>query len=134
MAQRVYATLADYQQWSGDVITTPARVQQLLRLASGDVDSAMVASVYQTDPNGYPTDGFAIEAFRDATCAQVQWLVDQDDDTGVKQRLQSVSVGGLSFQRAAGTAGTAALPVLCPRALQILRQHGALPNAPLVGW
>lgn len=133
MVQRVYATLADYQQWSGDAVTTPARVQQLLNLASGDVDSAMVASVYQTDPNGYPTDGFTIEAFRDATCAQVAWLVDQDDDTGVKQRLQSVSVGGLSFQRAAGTAGSA-LPVLCPRALQILRQHGALPNAPLVGW
>lgn len=134
MTVRVYATAADYQTWSNDAITAPARLAFLLQRASQTIDSAMVASVYQTDVNGYPTDGFTIEAFRDATCAQVAWMVDQDDDTGVKQRLSSVSVGGLSFTRAGNVAAGNALPVLAPTALQILRQAGALPNAPLVGW
>lgn len=133
MTARVYATFQDYQAWSNDTFTTEARVNYLLARASEVIDIALVGAVYSVDPNGYPTDANVQDVLNRATCAQVAFEVDQDDDTGVKGRLDQVTVGGLSFHRAAGTTALA-LPPLAPRAAAILRTSGVLPSAPMINW
>ena len=133
MTVRVYATVADYQTWSGDVITPAPRVSFLLARASEHIDRALVGAVYTIDPNGYPTDAMLLDVVNRAVCAQVAFLIDYDDDHGAKQRFQSVMVGNVSFQRAAGTAGNAQIPI-GPNALDILRNSGALPTAPMINW
>lgn len=133
MTVRVYATVADYQAWSADTITPTARVTFLLSRASEQVDRAMVGAVYTVDPNGYPVDAMLLDVMNRATCAQVAFLVDYDDDQGAKQRFQSVTVGNVTFQRAAGTAGLAQIPI-GPNTLDILRNAGALPTAPMIDW
>lgn len=134
MTSRVYATVADYRAWSGQTFPPDARVTVLLARASADVDRAMIGAVYATNPaTGMPTDAAVADTFNRATCAQVQFRADLDDDTGTKSRLDAVSIGGISIHRAAGTTGQA-LPPIGPEALQILQLDGALPTSPLMGW
>lgn len=133
MTARVYATVTDYRANTPDQFTTDARVNYLLGRASRSVDRAMIGAVYPTDPQGYPADASLIDVMMRATCEQAYFMVDQDDDSGVKQRLDQVTVGGLSFHRAAGTSGLA-LPPLCPAALEILQLSGVGPTAPMSTW
>lgn len=133
MTARVYATVDDYQSLIGDVTTPQARVARLLARASLRLDTAMIGAVYATDPNGYPADAGLADVMRRATCYQVQFMVDMDDDTGVKQRLDQVTVGGLNFHRAQGTAGLAQLPI-APDALSLLQTSGVLQTAPMIAW
>lgn len=131
---RLYATVAEYQAYPpGDTYTPTATVQGLLRDASRAVDRAAIAAVYPTDPQGYPLDANLIDTFKNATIEQARFLRELDDPTGAKQRLETVRVGSLNFQRAQGTAGLAMLP-LGPRALEELRLAGVLPVAPMVNW
>lgn len=133
MTTRVYATVADYQTYTGDTLTLAPQLTIWLRAASRHVDRAVIAAVYPTDPQGYPVDANLIVSFKDATCEQVMFLRDTDDDSGVKARLSSVRMGAMSFTRAPGTAGLALKPI-CPGALEILRNTGVLPVAPMVNW
>lgn len=131
---RLYATVPEYQAYApGDTYTPTATVQGLLRDASRAVDRAAIAAVYPTDPQGFPLDANLIDTFKNATIEQALFLRDLDDRTGAKQRLASVHVGSLTFQRAQGTAGLAMMP-LGPRALEELRLAGVMPVAPMVNW
>jgi hypothetical protein len=130
---RVYATLADYQGWSNDVTTLSATVGLLLVTASAVIDMACTGAVYDTDPTTLlPTDPDVAAILCLATVQQVQFMIDLDDGTGVKQRMQSVSIGGLSVTRAPGMAG-GALPPLGQLPLMTLWNAGILQTAPMPG-
>ncbi|HEX3781707.1 MAG TPA: hypothetical protein VHX38_18750 [Pseudonocardiaceae bacterium] len=129
----VYATALQYQTQTGDTFTPTATVAQWLRLASQDIDVALVGAVYSVDADGMPTDPGLIDTLVRATCMQAQYLVANNDPTGVKREYVSTNVGGVSVTRAASMQAPA-LPPLAPRALSILRVDGVLPSAPLVNW
>lgn len=129
----VYATVAQYQAQTGDSFTPTAAVSQWLRLASQDIDVALVGAVYSVDADGQPTEPGLIDTLMRATCMQAQYLVANNDPTGVKREYVSTNVGGVSVTRAASMQAPA-LPPLAPRALSILRVDGVLPSAPLVNW
>lgn len=129
----VYATVAQYQTQTMDQLTPVAAVQQWLRLASQDIDVALVAAVYAVDADGLPTDPGLIGTLMRATCHQARYLIADNDETGVKREYSSTNVGGVSVTRAARMQAPA-LPPLAPRALSILRVDGVLPSAPLVNW
>lgn len=135
MTTRVYATLADYRAYTGDAATPDARVTALLTMASEDLDGqALVGAVYTTDPQGYPADAGLLDVLMKVTCRQVQFMLDMDDDTGVKQRLDSVKVGSLSFTRAKGVSVGSGMYPIGPRALALLHSSGVLPAAPMINW
>ena len=129
----VYASVAQYRAWSGDAYTPSQVIQVKLQRASEDMDLALVAAVYRTDADGMPLDPQLVNVLVRATSAQVQYLLAQNDDSGIKREYSSTSVGGVSASRAASQQG-GALPRLAPRALSILRVEGVLPSAPLVNW
>jgi len=129
----VYATVAQYQEESGDLITPPPRVAVLLRKASRVIDLALVGAVYPTDGDDMPTDPSHINLFMRATCAQVEYMIADNDPTGVKTQYSSISFGGMNSVRSPRAQG-AVLPKLAPEAAAILQIDGALGTAPLTGW
>jgi hypothetical protein len=133
MAARVYATLEDYQDQTGDTYTPAPRVAYLLRRASSSIDRAMIGAVYPVDGNSMPTDATDIDTFNRATVAQALFMRDLSDDTGAAARNDSTSLGGVSVHRAAGTAALA-LPPLGPEALEILHLASASPVSPMTNW
>lgn len=130
---RVYATATDYQSTTGDMFTTPAKINLLLVEASRNVDRAVIGAKYVTDPQGYPADASLIDAFMQAACQQAAFLRDLDDPTGAKARMNNVKVGSLSFTRTPGTAGMALKP-LGPQALEILQLAQVISIAPYNNW
>jgi hypothetical protein len=129
----VYATVAQYQAWSGDTYTPAAMVTTKLARASEQLDVALVAAVYRTDADGMPTDPALIAVLVRACSAQAQYLLAHNDDAGVKREYSSTNVGGVSTTRAVSMQALA-LPPIAPQALAILRVAGVLPAAPLVNW
>lgn len=129
----VYASVGDYETWSGDTITPSARVQIFLQRATEIIDVALVGAVYATDANGMPVDAALIDCLRRATCAQVQYMLANNDIANVKDQFVSSNVGGVTLTRAAA-ATARALPPLAPQAAAILRVAGVLPAAPLINW
>jgi hypothetical protein len=124
---RVYATSDDYQQHVGSSVMLPARIDYQLQLASAVIDYAMTGAIYDTDDNGLPTDPDVASMMCLATCQQVEYQVDTDDDTGAKSRFDSVSISGVSMHRAPGTAGNP-LPDLAQQAALTLFNASALPG------
>jgi hypothetical protein len=129
----VYATVAQYQAFTGDTATPAARITALLRAASEVIDGALVGAVYPTDADSMPTVPAHIDLFQRATCAQAEFMLADGDPTGVKSQYSSVSFAGMSSTRSQAAQGRALIP-LAPRAAQILHVNGALSNAPLTGW
>jgi hypothetical protein len=129
----LYASVKQYRDWSGDTWTPAQRVQVKIQRASEDLDLALVAAVYRTDADGMPLDPQLANVLARACSAQIAWLLDVNDDSGVKRQFASTSVGGVSATRVASAQG-GALPVLAPRCLSILRVNGILPAAPLISW
>lgn len=131
----MYATLADYRAYTGDAVTPDATVTAKLTMASEDLDGqALVGAVYPTDPQGYPTDAGLLDVLMKATCRQVQFMLDMDDDTGVKQRLDSVRVGSLSFTRGKNVSVGSGMYPIGPRVLALLHGSGVLGTAPMINW
>lgn len=129
----LYASVKQYRDWSGDHGTPAQIIQVKLQRASEDMDLALVAAVYRTDADGMPLDPQLANVLVRATSAQVQWLLGDNDDAGVKRQYASTNVAGVSMSRTRSSQG-GALPRLCPRALSILRVNGVLPAAPLLNW
>ena len=129
----VYASVSQYRAWSGDTWTPANIIQTKLYRATEDMDVALVAAVYRTDADGMPLDPQLANVLARATSAQVQYLISQNDDAGIKREYASTSVGGVSASRAAKMQGMALQPI-APRALAILRVNGVLPSAPLINW
>ncbi|MFH9823012.1 hypothetical protein [Streptomyces bobili] len=126
---RVFATPAEYEAFTGQ--PAPANADRLLARASRLVSAATKAAVYDTDPAGYPSDSDILEAFRDATCAQVgEWArrdtAAADGDDVAASPWTSVSAGSLSFLRQSAPATTSEDTLLVPEAVEILDDLGLL--------
>jgi hypothetical protein len=129
----VYATVAQYQAWTGDLATPASLVQVALRRASESLDLYLIGAVYPADADGMPTNPSHIDLFSRACCAQTQFELANNDPALVKTQYASVSMGGVSQTRTARAQGQA-MPPLAPRAAAILQTGGALGTAPLVNW
>lgn len=130
---RVYATAQDYQDWSNDTITGAAELAYQLGVASQVIDMACTGAVYDTDPTTLlPIDDDVAAVLCLAVVQQVAFQLDLDDKTGVKQRMSSVSIGGLSVTRAPGMSG-GALPPCGPLPMMTLYNAGILQTAPQPG-
>jgi hypothetical protein len=132
-APGVYATVAQYRNETGDDATPLRKVEVTLRKASRDIDHHTMGAVYEHTPNGMPSAAIVIQAFMQATCAQAEFRIADNDPTGVKRQYQSTSMGGVSLTRAPNTTGMP-FPPLSPEAAMILHTAGVLGVAVLVDW
>lgn len=131
----IYATSAQLDDWLDGPL--PANATTLLRSASLLVRGATVASVYDVDTAGLPTDPAVLTAFRDATCAQAaMWSTAGIDPAGggvassAPVRSKKLGSGSVDYDTSvnasvtAFTAKQAAARELCAEAYMILRQAG----------
>lgn len=135
MAQRVYASTADYaefaeEQFEGDDIKLGKR----LRAASIEVEKITRLSVYATDEDGYPTDAGTSEAFSEATCAIVEHWEDTGDPRGTDAtqgavKILSVSLGTTSSSTDNLTSREKLARHIGERAIDILTNAGLLSSA-----
>jgi hypothetical protein len=130
VAQRVYATLADFEDFiDGDHEEESVEVVNAkLRRASIVIDGLTRRDVYDVDEDGYPTDATIADAFKEATCAQMAWWDDTDDVSGAGSQEGTVSIGSISLGASGRTAGNgapaAAASRIAPEAIAILRIAG----------
>lgn len=129
----VYATIAQYRDEITDELTPDWLVTKALRRASMVIDYALIGAVYPTDDDSMPTVPAHIQLFMRATCAQAEWMLENNDLTGIKRQFSSTSMGGVSQTRTPSAQGGATIP-LAPAAAMILQTDGAFPTAPLVNW
>lgn len=135
----VYATNEDLTAWP--VSPLPANAASLLRSASLLIRSTTMTAVYAVDATGLPTDPKVLEAFKDATCRQVEFWVAADVDptnggAQTKAPVQSKKLGSGMFQYdtsvnasvAAFQARRDAATSLCAEAWLILQQAGIVPG------
>ncbi|MGW0495047.1 hypothetical protein ACWD0Z_06290 [Streptomyces sp. NPDC003007] len=105
---RIYATSADYQQFTGQA--PPPDIEALLAKASRFLEANVFRLCwYEVDADGYPSNAVVRQAFRDATCAQAEWFDDIGDSTGASAvGWASVKLGSASMSRPEGsTSGSA---------------------------
>ncbi|MFJ9657615.1 hypothetical protein ACIRPR_06555 [Streptomyces griseoflavus] len=125
---RVFATVAEYEAFTGTA--APANAGRLLARASRLVSAATKAALYDTDPAGFPSDTDVRDAFRDATCAQVEVWATRDaaaageSEDPAASPWTSISAGGLSFSRQSAPVATADDTALSPEASEILAELG----------
>ena len=130
MAQRVYATTNEYAEYAeepfdGDEATLAKR----LRRASGVIDGLTRLARYRVDEDGMPLDQDDADAFRDATCAQVEYWETTDDPTGAEStmgpvKIGSVSLGGSGVGGSAQNHTSANDSRVSPEAIEILANQG----------
>lgn len=129
----VYATRADLVAYApaDTTVTVPGEPEatRLLTSASKEIRRATLTAIYTTDTDGYPTDTAKRQAFRDATCAQALWWLNNPGmETGTSTQYQSVSIGSVSLSRGntSGAGAGGSLPRLAPQADTELRDAGVL--------
>jgi len=131
-----YATTAELATFLGEAMPTikdktddPGR---LLERASELIDDYLRTAVYDIDSvTDLPTDVDTLAAFRDATCAQVEFWLAGDEEEDVLGPVESISLGGLSVGGGSGPNRT--LPYyLAPRAARILRVAGLYSGEPVI--
>lgn len=132
----VYATVDDLAAWAAGSTIDPACGDSVgaLRSASIDVADAIAGDYYATDTGGLPTDTVALQAVKDATCAQAlaRLSLKISSDVGgvvTTGTLTGVGIGTARKQFADATAAAAARSAvaggqLVPDALRILRRAG----------
>ncbi|OPC83009.1 hypothetical protein B4N89_20565 [Embleya scabrispora] len=109
----VYATVDDLTAWLPPTLDVPDDAERRLLRASARLRRALLTAVYDVGPSGLPTDAEVSAAFRDATCAIVEYrLTNGDDDAGSGGTWTSVSAGSVAMSRAAAdpVAAAAELP------------------------
>lgn len=133
---QVYATVDDLEAWLQDDV--PDNAPSLLRQASLQVFYATKGAFYDADAvTGAPTDATILQAFDDATCAQVAfWIAaDIDPTSGAVQPASALSrtrigTAEVSYDPnailALTTARTDGALQLCELAYGILEQAGLL--------
>jgi len=149
MAQRVYATAADYYDFIGDdqPMTTPPEPEEgqepqepepvtekqlnaVLRRASAVIDSHTRHDVYDVDEDGYPNDQNIADAFKEATCAQADWFEDSGDVTGSQSQDGTIAIASVSIgargRSVGGASAEAAASRIAPEAVQILQNAGLM--------
>lgn len=132
-APGVYASVTQYRAWSGDAFTPDDLVSVMLQRASEAMDHYLIGAVYATDGNGMPTDAMLINVLVRATSAQCQFMLADNDPTGVKRQYSSTSMGGVSTSRVAAMTAMP-FPPLAPQAASILHAAGVLGSAALINW
>lgn len=101
---RVYAGAADYQGYTGQ--TPPSDVEAKLARASTMLDSRVLRAYrYDVDTTGMPTAAVVLAAFKDATCALVQWWVETGDELGQAGQYEEVRLGTMILKGPTSTAG-----------------------------
>lgn len=134
----IYATPEDLQEW---VTPVPANAAALLRSASLMVRTETMTALYAANSEGFPTDTKLLEAFRDATCAQVRaWHgMGVDPSTaGVPSaapvRSKKLGSGSFEYDTSVNSSVTAfqakreAANQLCAESWMILQQAGLTPG------
>ncbi|NUK07466.1 hypothetical protein HRW18_05440 [Streptomyces lunaelactis] len=121
---RIYATAADYETYTGH--TPPAGIDASLAHASEHLDAEVFRLCwFEADGDDYPSNTIVREAFRRATCAQVQWWDEIGDELGTGGRWNSVKLGSAALSRSSGSSsgsgGSSQDPVVAERALRALR-------------
>ncbi|MGW4695156.1 hypothetical protein ACWEO1_22570 [Kitasatospora cineracea] len=97
---RVYATPEQYQTFTGE--QPDADTPRLLADASRFLDAQVFRlAVYAADQaTGMPLDPLLLQAFADATCAQVQWWDQLGDSIGAAGAgWGTVKIGSVHLQR-----------------------------------
>jgi len=98
MAQRVYATSIDYAALAEEPADVELAVlNKRLRAASSEVDGLTRLSRYDVDGDSFPTDATISDAFKEATCAIVEFWEDTDDPRGAEARAGAVKIGSVSL-------------------------------------
>lgn len=132
---RVYATAADYQEFSGQ--TPPADIDRLLARASELLDSEVLpAAWYTTDTNGMPVDATVAAAFSQAACAQVEFWGEMGEDVDVAGLAQQVRIGTVMIQYGAGAnrVGPEHIGPRVYRALSVLSPNVFMVAVGMPGW
>ncbi|WP_213816185.1 hypothetical protein [Glaciihabitans sp. dw_435] len=129
MAQRVYATEADYIAFAEEPSELdPAVLLKRLRSASEEVDSLTLFSRYALDDDGFPTDADVSDAFTAATCAIVEYQAVDNDPTGAEANAGAVKIGSVSLGTTSSRESTAdpTEQRIGPKASRILRNAGLI--------
>lgn len=116
---------------------TPVGAQALLNRASGDIDAALLCSIYDVDDDGNPTDADVTAALRDATLEQVQYQLEAGNRRGIRHGLQSgvpssSSAGEVDLSRGQSAGGsTTGLSRVGEQAWTILVSAGLTGEGPV---
>lgn len=132
MPALVYATRAELVAYAPAGVTVPAdpEATRLLTSASKEIRRATKCAIYATDTDGYPTDTAIRQAFRDATCAQaVWWIQNPGEETGTSDQYESVSIGSVTLSKRQGATGSASNPRLAEQAATELANVGLTPGS-----
>jgi len=124
-----YATSSELVTFTGAEM--PADADRLLLRASELIDDYTRTAIYDVDTDDFPTDAAVVAAFRDATCAQVEFWSAGDEEEDVLGPVQGLVLGSMQAQFGAG--GNRATPMyLAPRAARILRNAGLYSGTPVI--
>lgn len=125
---RIFATPADLADWLG-VAEAPAGSERLLRNASREISRMTVASTYDTDLAGMPTEADVITAFKEATCAQAEWALANGDNAGDGPGAYSeVKVLSITLKRASRSDTPTGAQASGEAAYTILQEAQLLPG------
>lgn len=125
MAMIVYANAADYGNWTQTAL--PDGIDQLLRSASLRVARACMRDPYNDSPTGE-----AVDALRDATCAQAAaWLAlgVSPDAAGLDTRVtveSKIGTGSVKYDAIPAADVQSAVADLAPLAREILTAAGLI--------
>lgn len=139
---RIYATSTDYQTITGQ--TPPADIDVLLGRASAMLDAEMFRLCYYSADatTGMPTVAAVLDAFKQATCAQVQWWAEVGESLGIGGvgTYDEVRIGTLMMRGAkvTGPGGSSAARMVAPAAIDALQSPDLHPDTfrigMVVGW
>lgn len=132
MTAPVYATLAEYRDWLDDPTVDVS--DALFARASEIIDEALIGAVYVINQGTQlPTDATELEAIKNATCAQVEWMIETGDTTGTGSATEydSVKIGSVSLSgkktQATSPMRTDSGAWVAPNAVRVLRIASLLP-------
>lgn len=137
MSAPIYANLAQYRDWLDDqtVDVSPA----LFARASEVIDEVLIGALYMVNAiTQMPSDPTDAEAIRDATCAQVQYMLASGDKTGTGTATSwgNVKIGSVALsEKTTITPPPMTTPTGAPvaaAALRPLRIAGLLARTPWV--
>jgi hypothetical protein len=104
MAQRVYATAIDYAALAEEPADVELTVlNKRLRAASSEVDGLTRLSRYDVDEDNFPTDATISDAFKEATCAIVEFWEETGDVRGADAAQGAVKIGSVSLGTTSST-------------------------------
>lgn len=134
MPYAAYADVNDLQVFLGQSAPNAeaeAQATRMLLRASELISDCTMTARYATDEHGMPTENDIVAAFRDSTCAQVEFWLASDEEDDILGPIDNISIGSLKVAYSAVSAGRVAPMLLAPRAARILRE-ACLYGAPVL--